>query len=219
MIIYKITNLINNKVYIGQTTESLQKRWKRHTSEYHEKNMYISRTISKYGEKNFIIEKICECYSLQELNEKEIFYINEYDSLSPNGYNLVVGGNNSKMSDETKLKISNSHKKRYLDGKVISEETRKKLSESHKGWIPSEETRQKWRDAFSGKKPSEKTRIGAISHHQKTYTFESPDGEIITFTNMKDFCKKNNLCNSKLCLVASGKRNHHKGWKLHKSHL
>jgi hypothetical protein len=113
------------------------------------------------------------------------------------------------MSESTKKKISEKNK-----GRKASDETRKKLSESHKGWIPSDETREKWRKAFSGKKPSEKTRIGAILHHQKTYTMKSPDGEIITFTNMKEFCKENDLCNSKLCEVASGKRKTHKGWTL-----
>lgn len=214
MLIYKITNTLNGKVYIGQTTESLQKRWSRHTSRYHKKNMYISRAINKYGKENFTIEIIHVCNSIDELNEREIFYINEYNSLSPNGYNLVVGGNNSKMSEDVKLKISNSHKKMWSNGRQISDETRKKLSESHKGWIPSEETRDKWRKAFSGKKPSEKTRIGAILHNQKTFTLKSPDGDIITFTNMKKFCEENGLSNSKLCLVASGKRSSHKGWTL-----
>lgn len=214
MIIYKITNKINNKIYIGQTTESLNKRWKRHISEYHIRNMYISRAISKYGVDKFQIEEICQCFSIDELNEKEIFYINAYNSLSPNGYNLKIGGKNSRLSEETKRKISNSHKKRWEDGQRISEETRYKLSESHKGWIPSEETKEKWRRCFSGKKPSEKTRLGAIKHHQKTYTMKNPFGEIVTFTNMKEFCKENELCNSKLCLVASGKRRNHKGWTL-----
>lgn len=113
------------------------------------------------------------------------------------------------MSESTKKKISEKNK-----GRKASDETRKKLSESHKGWIPSEETREKWRKAFSGKKPSDKTRIGAISHHQKTYTLKSPQNEIVTFTNMKEFCKQNGLCNSKLCNVASGKRKTHKGWTL-----
>lgn len=209
MVIYKISNLINDKVYIGQTIESLSKRWKRHTWTSTKKRnaMAITNAIIKYGEENFIIEKIDDATSLEELNNKEEYYISTYNSLSPNGYNLQTGGGNRRLSDETKLKISISN-----TGRHVSEETRKKLSESHKGWIPSEITRQKWRDAFGGKRPSENTIQGAIEHNQKTFTLLNPDGELVTFTNMKKFCIENNLSNSKLCLVAKGIRNTHKGW-------
>jgi group I intron endonuclease len=211
MVIYKITNLINNKIYIGQTTQDIEKRWQRHNwaCTKNRNAMAITNALIKYGSANFSIEKIDDAKNIDELNKKEEFYIKEYNSLSPNGYNLSKGGDNKKMSEETKKKISEKNK-----GRKASEETIKKLSDSHKGWIPSEETREKWRKAFSGKKPSENTRIGSILHHQKTYTMKSPSGEIITFTNMKEFCKENGLCNSKLCLVSSGKRKKHKGWTL-----
>lgn len=215
MIIYKITNVINGKVYIGQTINSLEKRWKRHTwkSSLKRESMAISMAILKYGKENFIIEEIYKAISIHDLNDKEAFYIEEYNSISPNGYNLLSGGNNSYMSEETKTKISKSHKKRWESGFRISEETRNKLSESHKGWVPSEETRQKWRNAFSGKPPSDNTIKASIETHQKTYTLLSPDGNLVTFTNMSKFCKENGLSDSKLCLVASGKRNNHRGWK------
>lgn len=209
MIIYKISNLINDKIYIGQTIESIEKRWKRHTwkSTKNRNAMAITNAIIKYGENNFIIEQIDSAENLEDLNKKEEYYIKYYNSISPNGYNIKYGGNNKRLSEETKLKISISNK-----GKTITEETRKKLSDSHKGWVPSEETRQKWRDAFSGKRPSEKTIQGSIEYNQKTFTLLSPDGELVTFTNMKKFCLENNLSNSKLCLVAKGVRKTHKGW-------
>lgn len=209
MIIYKISNLINNKIYIGQTIESIEKRWKRHTwkSTQNRNAMIITDAIVKYGKENFIIEEIDTADSIEELNYKEEYYIKYYNCISPNGYNIKYGGNNKRLSEETKLKISISNK-----GKKISEETRKRLSDSHKGWVPSEETRQKWRDAFSRKRPSDNTINGAIEANQKTYTLLNPDGELVTFTNMKKFCIDNNLSNSKLCLVAKGIRNSHKGW-------
>lgn len=209
MIIYRITNLINDKIYIGQTIESLSKRWRRHTwvSTKKRNAMAITSAIIKYGQENFIIEQIDTAENIEDLNIKEEYYIKYYNSISPNGYNIKYGGNNRKLSEETKLKIGISNK-----GKTITEETRKKLSESHKGWVPSEETRQKWRDAFGGKRPSDNTINAAIEKNQKTFTLLSPDGELITFTNMKRFCIENDLSNSKLCLVASGKRRSHKGW-------
>lgn len=214
MIIYKITNIINNKIYIGQTTQSLNERWKRHNWECTIKRnaMAITSAISKYGRDKFTIEEIDKANTLEELNEKEIFYISKYNSISPNGYNISPGGGNLIMSKETRLKISKSHKDRWDKGFRISEETRSKLSESHKGWVPSEETREKWRKAFSGKRPSENTIRGSIESTQKTYTLINPNGELITFTNMRNFCKENGLSNSKLCLVANGKRPSHKGW-------
>jgi group I intron endonuclease len=209
MYIYKITNIINNKVYIGQTIHSIEKRWSRHNWNCtKERNaMAITNAIIKYGSENFKIEEIDRANNLEELNEKEIYYIKQFNSISPNGYNLETGGKNKRLSEETKRKISESNK-----GKKATEETKRKLSESHKGWIPSEETRNKWRKAFSGKRPSENTIRAIIESNQKTYTLINPEGNEITFTNMRLFCIENNLCNSKLCLVANGKRKSHKGW-------
>jgi group I intron endonuclease len=211
MIIYKITNSVNDKVYIGQTVESLKKRWNRHTwvCTIKRNAMAITNAIVKYGKENFSIEEIDKADDIEELNEKEIYYINLYKSMSPNGYNLTTGGNNKRLSEETKRKISESNK-----GRKASEETIKRLSESHKGIKMSEESRNKLSMTNKGKKPSENTIKGSIEHNQKTYTMISPNGEVVTFTNMKLFCLENNLSNSKLCLVASGKRRSHKGWTI-----
>jgi group I intron endonuclease len=208
MIIYLITNKINNKMYVGLTTKTLEKRWKGHCMKSANK-MMIDRSIHKNGRDNFIIEHIDSASTMEELNYKEKYWALKYNTFFPNGYNLKAGNGIGAMSENTKSKIGMSNK-----GKVRTEEWLKNSSEAHKGWIPSEETRQKWRDAFSGKRPSENTIQGAIEHNQKTFTLLNPDGEFVTFTNMKRFCMENDLSNSKLCLVASGKRKTHKGWTL-----
>jgi group I intron endonuclease len=79
MIIYKITNNINNKVYIGQTIESIKKRWQRHTwrCTIERNKMAITNAIIKYGKENFIIEQIDIANSIEELNEKFNIYLNE----------------------------------------------------------------------------------------------------------------------------------------------
>jgi group I intron endonuclease len=211
MIIYKITNNINNKVYIGQTIESIKKRWSRHTWNCTIKRnaMAITSAIIKYGKENFIIEQIDIAKCIEELNEKEIYYIDLYNSMSPNGYNLATGGGNRRLSEATKRKISESNK-----GRIVSEETRKKQSDSHKGVKLSDERRLKMSISNKGKKPSENTINASIKSSQKEYTLLNPEGEIITFINMAKFCRENNLSNAKLCLVASGKRKSHKGWTL-----
>lgn len=92
--IYKIVNKINNKVYIGQTTLNVKDRWDRHRSlgvkNKAEQNMPIKRAFKKYGVENFefsVIEKIPK----ESLNEREIYWIEYYDSYK-NGYNACRGG-------------------------------------------------------------------------------------------------------------------------------
>lgn len=92
--IYKITNCINNKVYIGQTKTSIDKRWHAHKTRYNtglKDGLYGA--MRKYGIENFKIEQILEC-PIEDLNEMERFYIQKYDSFY-NGYNLTLGGDGS----------------------------------------------------------------------------------------------------------------------------
>lgn len=92
--IYKITNTINNKSYIGQAYD-IERRWSRHRSSAFNINSntydyYISRSFRKYGLDSFVFEIIEECF-IEELNEKEIFYIEKYNTFN-NGYNSTMGG-------------------------------------------------------------------------------------------------------------------------------
>lgn len=92
--IYKMTNKLNNKVYIGQTQTTVQERVRKHFSKAkHEPHLTgVDAAIRKYGEDNFLVETICECQN-SELDELEKFYIAKYNSYnSPVGYNLTPGG-------------------------------------------------------------------------------------------------------------------------------
>lgn len=112
MIIYKATNLVNNKVYIGQTIHSLTHRRKQHERSWSYGRDYLfPRAINKYGTNNFEWEVLYTTNDLKDLNEKECYYINLYDSTNPNkGYNIKAGGNNSSLPDSVKEKISNAQK-------------------------------------------------------------------------------------------------------------
>ena len=90
--IYKITNKMNGKNYIGQTTRAIEQRWKEHLRE---KNDYpIHKAIKKYGESNFTVTMIEECTN-EKLNEREIYWIKYYDSYNGHkGYNATRGGQN-----------------------------------------------------------------------------------------------------------------------------
>lgn len=91
-IIYKITNKVNNKAYIGQTRYTLEFRWRQH--QHKKDNTYFHNAIHKYGIENFELEILEEC-DTELLNSKEMFYIAKYDSFK-NGYNLTLGGNGNK---------------------------------------------------------------------------------------------------------------------------
>lgn len=96
--IYKITNKINGKVYIGQTRKSIKQRWNEHksTSKSPNKQGYnypLYRAFRKYGIENFEIEEIEKCF-FEKLNEREIYWINYYNSYKK-GYNQTLGGDGS----------------------------------------------------------------------------------------------------------------------------
>lgn len=105
MIIYKITNKINGKIYVGQTINSLQRRIAHYRGETDDRP--IVNALQKYGMNNFIFEIIDKAASIEDLNEKEIFWIKKLNSTDRSiGYNIREGGANSPLSPETKLKLS-----------------------------------------------------------------------------------------------------------------
>ena len=111
--IYKITNKLNNHSYIGLSTK-VEERWKYHQTPYNQqresyKSLY--KAFEKYGIENFTFEILEEC-SIQELGEKEKYYIAKYDTYK-NGYNMTTGGEdnvgsahpNHKLTDEDVINI------------------------------------------------------------------------------------------------------------------
>lgn len=110
--IYKITNLINGKVYIGQTIVALNKRWKQHCNDKRAGRVsLIGQSIKRHGKENFTIEIVDLSDTYEDLNKKEIEYIKKFNSLSPSGYNLREGGNQAGFSDRARAKMSLSQKK------------------------------------------------------------------------------------------------------------
>lgn len=91
MYIYQITNLVNGKIYIGQTN-NIQKRWANHRCN-NDPDMVIARALRKYGVDNFQFEILLRGLTPEEANQKEIELIKEKNSLVPNGYNVATGGN------------------------------------------------------------------------------------------------------------------------------
>ena len=95
--IYKITNLINNKVYIGQTRQHYQSRFIQHKSHARtgQSSHKLARAFRKYGDENFIVEPIEECL-IEKLDEREKYWIAFYKSTQDQfGYNISDGGETS----------------------------------------------------------------------------------------------------------------------------
>lgn len=138
-IIYLLTNKVNGKQYVGQTTYSLHKRWvSGHCSEARKgEKTIICAAIRKHGPESFKVEQIAVAYSLDELNSLEIHYIRLHGTLRPLGYNLDEGGNRRLTHPESRQKLSVAMKGntngRFCRGIIKSEETRRKLSVARKG--------------------------------------------------------------------------------------
>lgn len=145
MIIYKITNKLSGKCYIGQTVQPLNYRWRVHCRRK-EGCSAIAEAIHKYGKDAFTIEEIDSYSNLEDLNNAEEFYIDWFNSIVPNGYNLDSGGNNKRHSEQTITKMRESAK-----GRTLSKEHREKLSKAHMNKVPSLETRKKMSEAHKGK--------------------------------------------------------------------
>lgn len=183
-VIYLITNLVNGKKYVGQTTqENPMKRIINHRYT----NYPIGRAMRKYGYENFSIDYIHECDSLEELNECERKSISEYNSLIPNGYNITEGGSNGwKMTDEFKAewyknRADTSGENHPLWGKSHSEIAKKRMSEAKMGennpnWgkTRNESTKRKISKANKGKKRSEEARKRMSLIQKERFKNEKP---------------------------------------------
>jgi group I intron endonuclease len=157
IVIYEFVNKINGKVYVGQAKDFKSRlRCHKYHTKSNKKNSPFYAALRKYGWDSFFIN-IIEVCDIEILNDREEYWISEKKCLHPNGYNLMKGGKQYEMSDETKKKISEVRKgikfcpkhienlrKSHL-GNKLSEETKRKLSEINKGRIHSEETRLKLR--------------------------------------------------------------------------
>lgn len=145
--IYIITNKVNGKQYVGQTIQTIKKRFNKHKRDSKYRTEYaIYRAFNKYGKENFVIELIQEgIKTKEELDSKEKEEIEKRNTISPNGYNLKAGGSKSRAHEETKKRLSESAKAMHdrWDNET-KEEIRRKCSEAaRKQWESySEEERR-----------------------------------------------------------------------------
>lgn len=114
--IYKITNKLNGKIYIGKTLSTIENRWKEHIKTAKEErceNRPLYRAMNKYGIENFIIEIIEQC-NHEILSDREIYWINYYNSYG-NGYNATLGGDGKVLYDYEQIL------KKFEEGLLVKE--------------------------------------------------------------------------------------------------
>jgi len=189
MIIYSATNLINNKKYIGKTCFNLSRRKTEHIyrSKHDTHNCHFYNALKKYGVENFTWKIEAECEDEITLNNLEKKFIKEYQEKGILLYNKKEGGDGGSFSEETKKKLSDSHKglrkgwkhtpetifkmkqvkrtKKHKQAiiesnknRIYSEETKKKIGLAQKGKTISEENKKLISLANKGKKLSDETK-------------------------------------------------------------
>lgn len=193
LLIYKITNKINGKVYIGQTCQGLQKRKGEHIYRFNlgERDHKLYLAMRKYGLENFAFEIICNVFDKNHLNELEKYFIKKYDSFN-HGYNMTIGGDS------------------------VSEETRKKISSALKGrkitWM--DKIIKSRKDNPNKKDPKDFVAKGKDNVNSKEYIVTFPDGHKERIKGLNAFAKKHNLKKWAMYHILSGKQKTHKGYSV-----
>lgn len=221
--IYKITNLVNGKTYIGQSID-IQRRFWEHRCISHESNVHLKNALRKYGKENFKYEVLEEC-SEEQLDEKERYYI----SILKPEYNVTNGGQDTlrrypevikqkisvkskeqwaKMSNEEKAKRIKNNLKGPRKGHTVSEKTRTKLREINTGKTQSLETIEKRKETIRNKKRSGYVQTNA-GHRKKIICLET--GEI--FESVKQASAQLNTSRSNISKVLKGKQKTVKGYR------
>jgi len=223
MIVYKVTNTINGKVYIGYTTKTLEERKQAHQHKANTKSnihyFYLfKQAIRKYGMESFIWETICKCVSIEECCEKEIHFIKEYNTISPNGYNLTEGGNGGIASQEIKDKISKSVKKYWSENKEehpwfdIGSGTRSKWA--NKAWETKRNNGYEPVSGFKRSAESKQKMSETKNEKNKVDWINIITGEEISLSNTK-MSEYTGLSKSTFCHIKNGRQKKTKcGWTL-----
>ena len=218
--IYKITNTVNGKSYIGQS-RNIKSRWVKHKCPSNEAGRVMKRAILKYGWESFRFEVIEYCHESM-LDDREVFHI----SLSKPEYNMTSGGTGCggmRHSEETRALLSKlgkiqwsrmSHEERVAakenltgqpTGHIVSEETRKKISQKLKDYYSTHKTSDLQRKM--SKEINSRLKVGNTCGKRGVAMVDKDTGETIrVFDMMKDAAKFVGLASS-ICIrrVCQGK--------------
>ena len=165
--VYVVTNTINGKQYVGQTTWTVAGRWRQHVSHAMSNKSgcrMLSRAIRKYGKEAFAVEhRQFNNITKDALDDHERDAISNLKTIVPQGYNLQYGWSGGRLHAETKILLSAK-----LAGHFVSEECRAKLSAAMTGRTASPETRAKLRARMLGSRLSPDTIAKIIANKPST---------------------------------------------------
>ena len=196
MIIYKIQNKENGLVYIGQTVRKLDERISEHLRH---NDTYIDKAMHKYGLDLFDVSIIDTANDINELNQKEIYWIKYYNCIRPYGYNLCEGGGNTKGYSHTEESKDKMKKAIMLRGGQCGEKN------SFYGKHHSKEQREKWSKERKGTKMSEEFKIkGRYNKVNAKKVINIETGEI--FVTIAEAARKYNLKSEHISRVCRGIR-------------
>jgi group I intron endonuclease len=220
--IYKITNRVNGKYYVGSSKNIRgvsYGRWKTHISKLNNgthPNAHFQNAWNKYGRHNFIFSIIEET---PDLIVREQHYLTIASTELDKCYNLLFSAYRVDMTPDRRKKISDSLKGRFVGslhpffGKFHSASARNKISKSqigrtspNKGMSMSVLQKEKIRNSLLNKRKEIGERLS------KEWEFISPDFKLVKIHNLLNFCKQNNLRASGMYSVFYGKRKHYNGW-------
>lgn len=201
MLIYSITNTVNGKIYIGQTTKTLDERIKNHhNSMTSGKDTHLYRAMRKYGWDKFHFQVITHAHSKEDLDALEEYYIKKFDSIR-HGYNMAKGGSTNAMDSEivaekhrkkmrtkaVREKISRSMKLSYEKRGGATAEHKKHLSENKKKFYASERgmlARKHFSETFVLTPSHQQALIDSLKKHVDCF---DADGKIVmSFDSVKD---------------------------------
>lgn len=189
--IYKITNMITKKMYIGQTVMELQERWRCHKKS-NSNCVYLLHALNKYGICNFKFELICICFDENMIEIKDEYMI-RYNTMVPNGYNVRAAGNIGRHSEETKRKISNT-----LTGRSSPLKGKPGRKRKH-----TEEEKRKISESMKGKKQS----VEAIEKRSKgVIKYDSHGNELCRYKSVKDAAEDIGVSKAAISRVCNGKQ-------------
>lgn len=197
-LIYKVTNTINEKVYIGQTTQTLHKRRVRHESGSRKKNttIHFHRALKRHLLENFHWEILEYCDNKTQLNDMEYHYIMQFNSYKK-GYNSSLGGEGS-------------------CGRICTDITKEKMSKANTGRVVSKETKARLSKMCLGVKKSLEHVRNVARAKSEYWEITYPDGNKEVIKNLSAFCREHNISDRGMWLVANKYRTHHKGFKCKK---
>lgn len=226
IVVYAIINKINDKKYIGITSNFKERKrvhmWGMKTLKH--RNIKILNAVKKYGIENFSIEVLEEVYGdRMDALIRENYYINYFDSFN-NGYNQSEGFDGSVLSspsEETREKHRmNMMGNKHFLGKKHTEETKNKIRDIHKGKIVSKETKDKLSKARKGKYIGKDNPFYGREHTEETkQKIREKTGKKVLcietneiFNSLSECAKKTNCDRRNIQRVCVGKYKRTKGY-------